>query len=89
MKDILKAGDSIQSLASDVQHRKQKETAEIDCRKGVLRMGGKRMERIRKRGRERERERTVRRGQVVGSAGGRSRVGREGCWFGFRANSYL
>lgn len=39
MKDILKAGDSIQSLASDVQHRKQKETAEIDCRKGVLRNG--------------------------------------------------
>ena len=57
MKDILKAGDSIQSLASDVQHRKQKETAEIDCRKGVLRMGGKRMERIRKRGREREKGR--------------------------------
>ena len=73
MKDILKAGDSIQSLASDVQHRKQKETAGIDCREGVLKDGreedGEDKEE-RKRERERE-ERTVRRGQVVGSAGGR------------------
>ena len=43
LKDILKAGDSIQSLASDVQHRKQKETAGNNCREGLLRTGRKRM----------------------------------------------